>query len=495
VKKFSLAFVLLTISFLIALSSCKKINEATSLGGDLIPGVDNVTTFEANLAATTDNKIFNDTTTIGFYEQVAIGHMNDPEFGQSHANAYFDISSSSYGAYPFIVSNRDSIKIDSVVLSLAYQGGYGDTNSTSQLSFRVFELSPSSNFNDTTFFQYRATPTLNDFATVSELGSRTFTYKDITDSESVIRHDTTKVANVLRIPLAKSFGDRLKNYDTANQYKNDSLFKVAFKGFAVKADQVGNSFAYFNFSDNSKTKLIIYYKATINGKDSLSSVEFFHTPIVPVILYHNPANYENGQANFISRGPSLGNSGAVLNNTNPVEPVLYVQSAPGSYVSITIPGLDNFGNKIIHRAEIIATRIPSASDNIFFPPPRLLLDRINANNDSAYLFEKDLVLGSDGSVGWDVFGGTLKSDIYRFNITRYVQGIVTRHERNDVLRLWAPLRAYEFDVNEPTSSSPKGSYIQLPVNSRIAEGRVVLGGGNNPNPNARLRLRIVYSNL
>jgi hypothetical protein len=71
-----------------------------------------------------------------------------------------------------------------------------------------------------------------------------------------------------------------------------------------------------------------------------------------------------------------------------------------------------------------------------------------------------------------------------------VQGIVTRAEKNDTLRLWAPLTTYEYNsVVRNYYSSP------LPVNNRIAEGRVVLAGGTYPDPNSRLRLRIVYSNL
>jgi hypothetical protein len=494
VKKFSPALVLVIFSFLLVFFSCKRINEATTLGGDLIPAVDNVTTFESIFDATTDNKIANDTVAISFADQVAIGHTTDPEFGVSHANAYFNISLLNYGSYPFIAS-KDAITIDSVILSLSYQGGYGDTNSSSQLSFRVFELAHSSNFNDTSFYRYRASSALNDFATTgSELGSRTFTYKNMTDSATIIRpYDTVRTGNVLRIALNNSLGDRFKNFDTSNQYKNDSLFKDAFTGLAIKADQTGNSLAYFSLSDNSKTKLIIYYTAKINGKDSTSSTEFYHIPVIPITgLSKNPPNYRNGQANLITRGPALGNSGSVLNNSNPNDPVLYVQSAPGSYVSIKIPGLDTLSNKVIHRAELIATRIPSANDNIFGVPSRLLLDRISPNGDSAYLMEKDLVLGTDGSIGFDLFGGTIASNnSYHFNITRYVQGIVTKHERNDILRLWAPLRNNEFASNQAGG----GTYVSLPVNRRIAEGRVVLGGGNNADPNLRLRLRIVYSNL
>ncbi|MBO9684662.1 MAG: DUF4270 family protein, partial [Flavisolibacter sp.] len=195
----------------------------------------------------------------------------------------------------------------------------------------------------------------------------------------------------------------------------------------------------------------------------------------------------NGQSNYVNVQPG-GNWAASLNNSSSDK--IYIQSSPsGSYASIVIPGLSSFGNKVIHRAEIIATKLPSASDNIFTTPSRLFLDRIRNNTDSSYLFERDLTIGSDGSIGYDVFGGTLKGDTYRFNITRYVQGIVTRGERNDILRLWAPLASYEY------SYAIRNYYsLPLPVNNKVAEGRVVLAGGAYPDPTIRLRLRIVYSN-
>jgi hypothetical protein len=196
----------------------------------------------------------------------------------------------------------------------------------------------------------------------------------------------------------------------------------------------------------------------------------------------------NGQSNYVNVQPGS-NWATALNN--PAADKIYIQSSPsGSYTSIAIPDLSTFGNKVIHRAEIIATKVPSASDNIFTPPTRLFLDIIRHKADSSLLLEKDLIIGSDGSIGYELFGGTIKDNLYRFNITRYVQGIVTRHERNDTLRLWAPLRTFEY-------STLAGSYFPnpIPVNRRVAEGRVVLGGGTYPDQNTRLRLRIVYSNL
>ena len=154
------------------------------------------------------------------------------------------------------------------------------------------------------------------------------------------------------------------------------------------------------------------------------------------------------------------------------------------------------GNKIIHRAELIATTIPSISDNIFTPPSRLFLDRKNNGTpDTTFLLYKDLTPGLDGSLDFNTFGGNLKSGQYVFNITRFVQAVVTSNEPVDTLRLFAPLRAIEF-APPFISDKNKAGTASIPVLSKIAEGRVVLAGGSYAiNPDQRLRLRIIYSNL
>ena len=72
-----------------------------------------------------------------------------------------------------------------------------------------------------------------------------------------------------------------------------------------------------------------------------------------------------------------------------------------------------------------------------------MLDRTNSNTpDTVFMLEKDLV--ADGSAEtWDFqsFGGVLRPDnTVRFNVSRYIQSVVTRHVANDTLRLYAPLR-------------------------------------------------------
>ncbi|MGZ3938134.1 MAG: DUF4270 family protein [Flavisolibacter sp.] len=474
-KKFSPAFVFLIVSFFLVLFSCKKINEATDLGGNLIPAVDNVSTFEVSLNAITKNLITTDSAKVRYTDQVALGDVNDPEFGQVHANFCFNLSAPAYGSYPF-QPRRDTLHtIDSVVLSLRYAGGYGDTIGNGIQTVNVFEIpysGPGTGLRADTVYRY--IDPASDF-TGSQVGSKTFSIASLHDSVPVMNPgDTFQVANVLRIKLDNAIGSKLANMalDSAiGGYYNDSIFRTQFNGLAIKSANSGNALSYFNLSDTA-TKLIVYYRYQVNGHDTTGIVQYHHTV--------------NGQSNYVNVQKG-GNWAASINNSSADK--VYIQSSPsGSYASIVIPNLSSFGNKVIHRAEIIATKVPSANDNIFTPPFRLLLDRISNNADSSYLFEKDLLLGSDGSVGYINFGGTISNNLYRFNITRYVQGIVTKNDRNDTLRLWAPLRAWEYSKN-------LGYYLQnLPVNSRVAEGRVVLGGGTYSDSTSRLRLRIVYSN-
>lgn len=479
---FFFAALFLVIGFL----SCKKINEATELGGDLIPVVDNVNTFEVALSAISNNQRFNipfsDTTKVFYDDFVALGATNDPEFGQVDANFHFNILPATLGIYPFL--HKDSVRIiDSVVLSLAYQGGYGDTANASQ-SLSVYEIDPNSGFHIDSIYKY-ADPT-SDFATTGGvLGSKTYNLSSLKDSMVVVTgNDTAKVANVVRIKLDNSFAARFEASDTtaSGAYHSDSSrgdnFRRLFAGFAIKSDNGGNVLSYFDLSNTDKTNLTFYFRIIhSNGSQDTLASSFIHST--------------NGQANYVKVTPGA-NWATYLTNGTESDDKIYIQSAPsGSYASILIPDLSTLGNKIIHRAELIAPKLPSAMELTFTPPTKLFLDKTNLGTpDSAFLFNRDIAVGFDGSLDLASFGGTLKNNEYRFNITRYVQGIITRNEPNDTLRLYAPLRT------APYIQNPSGATrINVQVAPAIAYGRVVLGGGSYVNPDQRLRLRIVYSNL
>ena len=474
--------------------SCKKINEATTLGGDLIPPVDNVTTFETDLYADANNAIFVDTTRLEYTDLVTVGSLNDqPTFGTTEARTYFNLGrpQQNYGVYPFSVnrnSTTDTLYIDSAVLSVAYISNYGDENSV--LRFQVSEIAQNNGFRADSLYRLDRP----NFSTTNNLLQRPDTSIKISAVKDSVRvgfkRDSSRVGNVIRFRLDSNFGKRLANYDTTNTtngaFRTDSAFRAAFAGIEIKTSLVsGNGgLVVLSPSDVANTRLIIYYRANKStGRDTLTS-EFTHS--------------NNGQANIINRNIA-GSSASVVFNSGPApDQTLYLQSTPGSYVSMRFPGLDSFSttNKVIHRAELVATKLTSPLDNIFTPPARLILDRINPTRDTAFIFENDLVAGPDGSLGFSVFGGTFRTDnTYRFNISRYVQSLVTRKVRNDSLRLYAPLETKLFAANLVTTSTPTGSFIVVPNLLAPALGRVVLGGSGGSVPSQRLRLRIIYSKL
>lgn len=456
-------------------ASCTRINESTSLGGDLIPPVDNINTFEAILPAEADNRRMLDSTKVYFNDDLALGHINDPEFGSIHADAYFNLSHPSYFFYPYF--NRDSVKLDSVVLSLSYQASYGDTNSN--LTLRVREIAQNAGFNDTTLYPFSHPA----FTTVGpELGSKTFQVKKLTDSITFIRkRDTTKLVNVIRIRLDTALGRRFVNYDTSNTanggYRNDSIFKSLFRGLAIQADLSGNALVYISPTDVLRNKLTVYFRYTKNGITDTTQADYFHAT--------------SGQANLVRRTPG-GNWLAYLNNGIPNDDKIYLPAAPGSMSQVRIPALDTFRNVVVHRAELIASPLPSLQAGTFPFPFGIFMDRISPRGDTAYTFDNDMLLSNNFSAfTYDIgsFGGKLNRDsTFRFNITRYVQNLVTQRLRNDSLRLYVPIRAFLY-------SPAYGIRNQLFVTDRVAYGRVVLAGGNYPDATKRLRLRLIYSRL
>lgn len=481
---FSIRFTLAFTFLLLVFSSCKKVNLATTLGGGLVPEIDNINTFDTAFAAQTDNAIITDTAKLGYGDAVAVGNISsDPEFGQTTASAYFQINPTSYGNYPFIPTG---FSVDSVVLSLDFVGSYGDANVPQTV--HVYEVAQTSGFNDTTFY-YLNGPEIETAG--AELGSATFTINTLKDSVTIIRNDTVRVANQLRIRLSNSLGSRLASFDTSTGpnggYHNDAAFKSLFRGLAIKPGEgMGNALAFFSLVNTGKTALTVYYKATTNGLINLGETTFTHA----VRNNQTAIISKGGQANTIKR-QRAGGWDTYLNNGTAQDDKLYIQSSPGSAGLITIPGLDVFKNKLIHRAELITTRIPSALDNIFTAPAQLFLDKAGTN-DSAFIFSEYLVTTQSIPVfDFSSFGGKLRTDnTYRFDLTKAVQDIITRDSSNLGLRIYAPFDARPFDTRTRPAIPRFVQAIPYP-----AAGRVVLAGGNYSDPNLQLRLHVIYSNL
>ncbi len=475
-------------STLILLISCKKINESTSLGGDLIPVVDNIHTFDTTLEVQAFNDTFTvltDTTLYNSRYTNYLGQINsDPFFGKTDAKLFLELLPPSV-KYTFL-NRPDSLHIDSVVLVLDYVETYGDTAVPQTVN--VYEIPQSSDFGDTSY-----TIRKSDYAKGNLLGSRTFQPMLLNDSIKVYK-DTT--ANQLRIRLDNTFGQRLLEYDTTSAkgfedgYSSDSVFRKRFKGFALESVS-GNAIMGFNL-EGANTKLAIYYKDD-NGDSPVNKWD------TTVAYFPFAANLKSGSANFIKRDYTGTPLAASVDGTTTADQLVYIQNNPGSFATIKIPGLAGLNNSVVHRAELIMEQVYDVSDTLF-PPANLYLDAYDPSVSTFRTIPYDVALDASGNANLGSFGvspystkdgagNSIKS--WRFNLTRYVQHVVNDTEPVYDLRLFAPL--YIQELYRPGVVGSTSTLVHIPVNSAAAKGRVRLGGGNHPAQ--KMRLRIVYSKI
>ena len=475
--------VITALTLFFTFSSCTKI-DTTDLGNELIPAVDNVTTFETLLDIETNNLLLNDSTEIPYNIDHAVGIIdNDPDFGSTDAALYFDVSPAAYKTYPF--GKKDSIvAVDSVVLSLAYKGLYGDSNSVQR--FEVFEIDPNESFRYQNINDYSLKHA--DFNVLpTALGARTIDFKVLNDSVHYINaKDTVRTTSELRIHLNTAFATRFINADTTTAYANDSIFKKFFNGFAVKtsnsASPQKNALAYFDLTD-AKTKVTFYCRMKEAGAI---------TATAPSFRYFNtngtPTSTIGGQANLIKRTPSNGYKAAVTNG-NANDQALYIQSTPGSYAALKIPGIDTLTNRVIHRADIVIEKLTPVSET-YTTPDVLFIDLINPAGDSSFVIPNDFVMTGNNTYDINLIGGRLKDNKYTFNISRHIQSIVTNKKPNHTLRIYAPFIAQPY-IFDPSFNTFRRSLF-LP-NPRVAYGRVIVAGGSHPTK--KMRLRIIYSKI
>lgn len=484
--KFLLCFIGLGTWMVILSGGCTKITP-TDIGSDLLPVVDNVHTFETYLRVYSDNYLMKDSSVVNYTDDHALGIIeDDPEFGKTEAEIYFGIVPASASPNPF--ANADSIiAMDSVILSLSYTGLYGDSNSIQQ--FDVFEITDPE-FKDSTGY-FINHPGFN--TTFNELGSTTVQLNTLDDSRTiVVKSDTQEVSNLLRIPLDTLLGKRFAAYDTNTVYvssNRDSAFQHAFNGFAIKTANTSpekSALTYYSLY-NENTKLTCYYRVRKNGVTDTLAVDFK--------VFIRSGTYYAYNANIVKRTPLHGYAMLDIENGIPDAEELYLQSSPGSYAILKIPGLDTLQNSIIHRAELEFEPIDFAGNATYTTPDLLFLDMIDSASNRILTVPDDFNYSfTNYTYDYKTFGGYLKNNRFFFNLTRYVQSRVTKHGKNYSLRLFAPQTTYDYYIYPKESGSiVTPGRVPFNINKKIAKGRTVIGGGSHPSQ--PIRLRIIYSKI
>ena len=483
---------ILLVSFLLVTTSCTRITN-TEIGSGLIPAVDGVNTFDTTMQVITDSFEETDTTRIYKQDVHSLGTIfNDPIFGRTSASLNFELLPQ---FFPFAIpGTKDSIRADSAVLILSYNSFYGDSSQPLRIS--VDEISKTTSLDP--FKVYPSNfPAVYPISSAGSLGSTT-TVDIRRIGDSVInRYELSK--NQIRIKLRSDVANRfIKNYDSTNAYRNDTLFRTFFAGFTVKAESANpaNALLFINMLDTN-TKLALYYNSNTTGATTRDTNA----------VYFRFNSFTSGDANYITRNRSGSEVAGRLTTTSKPDSLVYVQASPGTYVRIKIPNLDKLNNRIIHKAELITEQVPDDANLMtidkYMAPPRLLLLSIY---DSAKSIKRnipnDYQIGQTGpntlSFGGYLFYKTVpgydRLAGYNFELTRYLQGIVSRKDTSFTMRLTAPSNdSIRYTPAYPNNFVSQVFYLNPSIGNIIGNGRVRLGGGSNTR--FRMRLRIVYSKL
>ena len=488
---------------------CTKL-DTTTLGSDLIPAVDNVNTFADTLVINTTQGVFNDSFRIGRSENHLLGKIsNDPIFGQTQANIFFQPKPA---FYPFYFGNaKDSIiAIDSVVLSLSYKGSWGDSNTVQQLTVRAIteDFFADSVYKKPQTISYA--PQLGDM-----LGTASIDIRQLKNSIK-INHGKDSVTNQIRIKLSENFKNLIATRDSNansmnNAFRTDSAFRKFNKGFAVIGTN-GNAVMYINLLE-SKTRLEVYLRKKTITTGIIDSVynSFTMLPASSNIAYITPS----ASSNFVSR-----NYPSYISNPVPGSSAIYLQSGPGTFANLKIPELTGFQNAIVHRAQISIEQMPEdfVSDSIFSVPSFMYLDIVDTTTaapkwkplyfdlNPRTTYDPDFKSGfpyfpSSGEIDYSYFGGYARKKTnalgekvwyYDLNVTRYVQQIITKKTPNYELRLFPG-----FTTLYPQYGTTLNPASIIPLNNLLGFGRIKVKSGTYPDPEKKVKMRmiIIYSKL
>ncbi len=379
-----------------------------------------------------------------------LGFYSDDVFGKTQAGIYTEVLPMSMPVF-FSDIHPDSLVIDSVVLSLAYDGYFGDKSVDH--SIQVHEVSEV--FPTDTVYSSRS---LSHQQQLQVMNPEFVPYPE---DSLYVGPDSIHMPPHLRIRISNSLGERFfEDQDVLSNISTNDDFRDYFKGFYIVAEEMESTGAmlYFNLG-SSYSRLQVFYSKM--GDENYNTLEFaISDPLVRNYTYFNNFGYNNV-------APEI--SQQLEGDTLLGDSLIFVQSMANFRAKITLPDLDDLlddqGDLAINSARLI---LPVDNDMIQDPfgiASSMILLRENPNNP-----EGEFLSLTDQFIGQEYFGGRLNEDKgeYMFNITDHVQRLINQQLENKPL------------------------YLRVSGSVENA-GRAVLKGPGRQEEENRMRLIIRYS--
>jgi hypothetical protein len=371
------------------LSSCKDPDE---LGLEVQPSSDQISVLKSDTATVFTRTVKEDSLPSKSVAYQLLGSYVDPVFGKTDASFYTQALLDA--SFPYV---SDSLIPDSLVLSLAYSGSYGDI--TTPQTVHVYQLTENI-LSDTGYY---TTKTFSDSA--NDLANNGNGLLFIPDPNDSVLIGSSNQPAQLRIPLSLSKAWELLSAEHRSLFADNSAWTNFFKGLYIKTDQVANGGAilYFDLYSAFST-LTVYFKKS----NDTSPLHYNFSLSNAIRVNHQEHNYTGSEA------------GHQLIDSTFNDSLSYIQSMAGLKTKVSFPYLKHFtdsGKIIVNKAELEIT-VQTGYPDMFSPPSKLLLVGIDSLGSS--------FLPIDYYEGASYFGGTYDSAkrTYKFNIARHLQAIL-----------------------------------------------------------------------
>ncbi len=428
--RISALWLLPALLFLLLFQSCK---EDDNLGVDLVnfPG-DMIGMNYTDTSTVIAWSVREDSLqTSGVYLQL-LGSYFDPVFGRSTSSIYtqarLSTNNVNFGTNPVG---------DSLVLTLQYNGYYGDSLAT--LRVKVYEIDPTATFHkDSTYFSHQTIPVT------------TLLYDDLVRFNPIdsVEFAGKKVLPMLRLSLGADLVQKFINASGTSDLTNNDAFITFFKGLHITVEEVSTVnegiMAYFNLKADL-SRLTLYYH---NATDTLT-YPFYINDDCAKFTHFDHSGYQHAE-------PALNNQDTSGNN-----PRLYLQAMAGMKIRVKFPHIKDLytnGPVAINRAELVIKADPTDfTSSTFKPSAKITVARITEEGKNAFT--------SDILEGETFLGGTYDAtkQEYRFRISRYLHDILTGKYENHGLVILISASAIKADRTTVLGNTTTGQNLRLEI--------------------------------
>ncbi len=382
---------------------------------------------------------------------LAIGRINDPEFGTTNASIITQFSLPGNGfSWGTGVSKLDSCNLQLRFRTLINSAGttfkdyYGNPDAIHTL--KVYLLQEDLSI-DSLYYSTRKFKT--NFV---EMGSWTGKF-NFTDSTTVKVGSTTIIVPPhIKIAMNQSFQTLLFGAEARGEFTSQTTFKNAFKGLVITDETSFNSgegaIAYVRLNSDVSA-ITAYYDDTMavdfpilggsNGIDA--SYNYYEQKNRPTNIL---------QAAFIGQHRDTG----------------YLQPLGGTKLRIELPNLfEALKNPklAINGASIVFTVLDGSNNNTQTLPLSLAL--VNSDSLGKNAFLKDQI--TESSL---YYGGKLSGKTYTFNIVRHIQNLLIQHKNGSNLNY--------------------GMNLIVPADNPLTAERVILNTKKN---SGNFKLKLTYT--